>query len=52
MRGHLQRRGSDSWRLKVYVGRDADGTKRYVERTVNGTKKDAETGRRTHRPSG
>jgi hypothetical protein len=38
MRGHLQRRGSDSWRLKVYVGRDANGTKRYVERTVNGTK--------------
>lgn len=42
MRGHLQRRGSDAWRLKVYVGRDANGTKRYVERTVNGTKKDAE----------
>jgi len=43
MRGHLQRRGSDSWRLKVYVGRDANGTKRYVERTVNGTKKEAES---------
>jgi integrase len=43
MRGHLQRRGSDTWRLKVYVGRDANGTKRYVERTVNGTKKEAES---------
>jgi hypothetical protein len=40
MRGHLQRRGSDAWRLKVYVGRDANGTKRYVERTVSGTKKE------------
>ena len=35
MRGHLQARG-DSWRIKVYVGRSADGTKRYVERTIHG----------------
>ncbi len=42
MRGHLQARGRDSFRLKVYVGRSADGTKRYVERTVHGTRREAE----------
>ncbi len=41
MRGHLQARG-DSWRIKVYVGRSADGTKRYVERTIHGRRAEAE----------
>lgn len=42
MRGHLQQRGGDAWRIKVYVGRSSDGRKRYVERTVRGTKRAAE----------
>lgn len=42
MRGHLQQRGDDAWRLKVYVGRSADGRKRYVERTFNGTQREAQ----------
>lgn len=42
MRGHVQRRGKQSWRIKAYVGRDAAGTKRYVERTVRGSQRDAE----------
>lgn len=42
MRGHLQNRGGDAWRIKVYLGRSADGRKRYLERTVRGTKPDAE----------
>jgi integrase len=42
MRGHLQHRGGESWRIKVYVGRSGDGRKRYVERTVRGTKREAE----------
>jgi integrase len=42
MRGHLQQRSRDTWRLKVYVGRSADGRKRYVERTVHGSRKEAE----------
>lgn len=42
MRGHIQQRGKTSWRIKVFVGRDAAGTKRYVERTVRGTRRDAE----------
>ena len=42
MRGHLQQRGADSWRLKVFLGRSPDGRKRYLERTVRGTRRDAE----------
>jgi hypothetical protein len=42
VRGHLQQRSRNTWRLKVYVGRSADGRKRYIERTVRGTKREAE----------
>ena len=42
MRGHVQQRGPRSWRLKVFVGRSADGRKRDLERTVSGTKREAE----------
>ncbi|HUF32568.1 MAG TPA: site-specific integrase [Acidimicrobiales bacterium] len=42
MRGHLQQRSRDTWRLKVYVGRSADGKRRYIERTVRGSRRDAE----------
>jgi integrase len=42
VRGHLQERSRNSWRLKVYVGRSADGRKRYVERAFRGTRKEAE----------
>lgn len=42
MRGLIQKRGSESWRIRAYVGRDANGSKRYVSKTVRGTRKDAE----------
>ncbi len=42
MRGHIQQRGKNSWRVKVFVGRDADGVRRYVQRTVRGTRREAE----------
>jgi integrase len=42
MRGHIQQRGTNSWRISVYVGRGANGTKRYVQRTVSGTRREAE----------
>ncbi|HEV2071957.1 MAG TPA: site-specific integrase [Acidimicrobiales bacterium] len=42
MRGHLQQRSRDTWRLKVYVGRSADGKRRYLERTVRGARREAE----------
>ena len=42
MRGLIQKRGTESWRVRAYLGRDADGTKRYVSRTVRGTRREAE----------
>ena len=42
MRGHIQERGKDRWRIKVYVGRDATGKKRYVQRTVSGNRRHVE----------
>ena len=30
MRGHVQQRGKNSWRIKVFVGRDAAGVRRYI----------------------
>lgn len=42
MRGHLEARGKDTWRAKVYLGRGPDGAKRYVTRTVRGSKRHAE----------
>ena len=41
MRGHLEQRGEDSWRLKVYVGLDG-GRRRYLTKTIRGTKRAAE----------
>lgn len=42
MRGTIQKRGTKSWRVKAYLGRDDTGRKRYVQRTVHGTRRDAE----------
>ena len=42
MRGHVQQRSRDTWRLKVYVGRSADGKRRHLQRTVQGSRKEAE----------
>jgi hypothetical protein len=43
MRGHTQRRGAESWRISVHLGRDEKtGRRRYAQRTVRGTKVDAE----------
>jgi integrase len=42
MRGHIQQRGKNSWRVKAFVGRDAAGVRRYVERTVRGSRREAE----------
>ncbi len=42
MRGHLEDRGKNVWRAKVYVGRRADGRRVYVTRTIHGTKRFAE----------
>jgi len=42
MRGHLEQRGKNVYRAKVYLGRDAEGRRRYLTRTVHGPKRFAE----------
>ena len=42
MRGHLEDRGKNVWRAKVYAGRQGDGRRVYVTRTIHGTKRFAE----------
>lgn len=42
MRGHLQPRGKNRFRAKMYLGRSVDGKRRYLERTVTGTRAEAE----------
>jgi integrase len=43
MRGHLVKRGSDSWSIVLYAGRDPQtGKKQYKWHSVKGTKKQAE----------
>jgi integrase len=42
VRGHLEQRGKDVWRAKIYLGRDENGTKRYLTRTIHASKRKAE----------
>jgi integrase len=42
MRGHLDKRGENAWRMRVYIGRRPDGSKLYATRTVRGGKRAAE----------
>ncbi len=43
MRGHIRKRGKDSWEVRVDIGRDpTTGKRRQVSRTVRGRKRDAE----------
>ena len=40
--GHIQKRGKNSWRLKVDVGVDANGKRRTAYQTFRGNKREAE----------
>jgi integrase len=42
VRGHLEERGKNVWRAKVYLGRDAEGRRLYTTKTIRGTKRAAE----------
>lgn len=42
VRGHLEDRGKNVWRAKVYAGRQSDGKRVYVTRTIHGNKRFAE----------
>lgn len=40
-KGHIQQRGK-SWRISVYLGKDANGKKLYKRETIRGAKRDAQ----------
>ncbi len=42
MRGHIKKRGKNSWSIVVALGRDVSGKRRQKWHTVSGTKRDAE----------
>lgn len=42
MRGTILRRGKASWRIKIDIGRNAEGKRRYAYATVRGKKADAD----------
>lgn len=43
MRGNVERRGPDTWRIRIYLGRHPDtGQQRYLRRTIHGTRTDAD----------
>ena len=41
MKGHIRKRGKDSWSIVLDLGRDANGKRRQKWHTVRGTKRDA-----------
>jgi hypothetical protein len=42
MRGHIEKRGKDSYSCRVSLGKNASGKYRFHWETVKGNKKDAE----------
>ena len=41
MPGHMQQRGSSTWRLHAFAGKDSNGRKQYTSKTFHGSKKEA-----------
>lgn len=42
MAGQIIKRGDNSWTVRIFLGRDANGKRNYFNQTVRGTKKDAQ----------
>ena len=42
MRGHIRRRGANSWEIKYDIGKDNDGKRQTVHKSFKGTRKEAE----------
>lgn len=42
MAGQIINRGNDTWLVRIFTGRDAQGKRRYLNKTIKGKKKDAE----------
>jgi integrase len=43
MAGQVIKRGDDTWLVRIFTGRDAQGKRRYLNKTIKGKKKDADT---------
>jgi integrase len=43
MAGQIIKRGDDTWLVRIFTGRDANGKRRYLNKTIKGKKKDADT---------
>jgi hypothetical protein len=43
MAGQIIKRGDNTWLVRIFTGRDAQGKRRYLNKTVRGNKKDANT---------
>jgi hypothetical protein len=41
MLGHVQQRGSSTWRLHAFAGKGSNGRMQYTSKTFHGTKKEA-----------
>ncbi len=42
MTGQLIKRSENTWLVRIFFGRDADGKRKYFNKTIHGTKKDAQ----------
>ncbi len=42
MAGQINKRGENTWLVRIFLGRDASGKRKYFNKTIHGTKKDAQ----------
>jgi integrase len=42
MTGQIIKRGENTWYVRIFLGRDANGKRKYFNKTIHGTKKDAQ----------
>ncbi|MGI8542161.1 MAG: tyrosine-type recombinase/integrase [Aridibacter sp.] len=42
MAGQITKRGENTWYVRIFLGRDANGKRKYFNKTIHGTKKDAQ----------
>ncbi|MDQ3633236.1 MAG: N-terminal phage integrase SAM-like domain-containing protein, partial [Acidobacteriota bacterium] len=41
MAGQITKRGENTWYIRIFLGRNADGKRKYFNKTIHGTKKEA-----------
>jgi len=43
MAGQIIKRGDNTWLVRVFTGRDANGKRRYINKTIKGKKREAQS---------